>query len=135
MGLKSDCGGGQRGVAVPQVLEQSRASQGHWGAVLAEVCRGHHDDDDYDDDDYDDDDYDDDYDDDKPAGVTQNRWKELSWLNLNDEISSPQTKSDHTYKGNLVSFFLFWVGCVWPKWYICNSHYFLAPLLGFEGQV
>ena len=102
MGLKSDCGGGQRGVAVPQVLEQSRASQGHWGAVLAEVCRGHHDDDDDYDNNDDDDDYDNDYDDDdddddKPAGVTQNRWKELSWLNLNDEISSRQTRSDHIY--------------------------------------
>ena len=36
----SDGGGWQRGVAVPQILEESRTAQGHWRPVLAVVCCG-----------------------------------------------------------------------------------------------
>ena len=52
----SDCGGGEGGVAVSQILKQSRASQGHRRAVLAVVCRSHNEDDNDKDDDDDDDD-------------------------------------------------------------------------------
>ena len=55
----SDGGGWQGGVAVPQILEESRTAQGHWRPVLAVVWCGQdeiEDDDDDDDDDGDDDD-------------------------------------------------------------------------------
>ena len=84
-GGKSDGGGGERCVAISQVLEQSWASQGHRGTILAVICQCYHvmitlmmisltmnl-----------------------PAGVTQNRWKELNWLSLKVEVKSMRMKQN-----------------------------------------
>ena len=79
--LWSDGRGWQRGVAVPQILEESRTAQGHRRPVLAVVCCGRDKIDDDDDDDDGDGDDDDDDDDEETNRDCPGMWSPGIWAN------------------------------------------------------